>query len=251
MHKEIDIQFKTCTQLSDELDFAANYYDTEAYHFLEQSKLLKIQLNNFIENSNDSENDLLIITNMAIKAQSLVTQMRQQLNTQNVFIQEPEKQQDLINIFINYEKQIANLNPVDRIQFKQPLTIAQTLIKEIKACEDKDANLRYKLSAISKESLKPTANKFSLTYFFYGSQANRQKDLELKSSKNNLQLAAYAYKLLQQLLNIFRVQQANNLSFQANNSVAKFRTNSQVLAFADGEKRRPALGSTALGFVKA
>jgi hypothetical protein len=249
MNKEIDAQVKACGKLSDELDFISSHYPVEAPELVEQNKLLKTRLQDFIEACTDSDDDLVFITRIRVEADMILDQIRAALAAPHWKIIDSAKQQKIINSFNNFQQQIAALNAFDRTKFKRTLVAANAILKKIVSCRNNAESLQYRLSGIGKQDLKPTA-RFSMTYFFHSNPVSRKKELESQQNKNNLQLATHTHKLMRQLLNIFHIQQDNNLNLQANSSVVKFRTNSHVLAFAEDAKRRPAFTSSALGFVK-
>lgn len=251
MNQEIDAQFKACWRFSDELDFVANYYPTEVNPFAAQHQIIKEKLRVFFDGCENSDDDLVIIIKIRTEIESITKQMRTQLTATNGAISEPAKQQNIISDFVNLQMQIEALNETYKTQFKLPLKIANSILDKIKICQNVNETLQYKLSSLTKKKSQSKIKSRAMTYFFSDSAVNRQKNLESQANENKLKLARLIHQMVAQLLNIFRIQQANNLDLHANNSVAKFRTNSQVLAFAAGSKRRPAFTSSALGFVNA
>lgn len=251
MNQEIDAQFKSCWRFSDELDFVANYYPTEINPFATKHQIIKEKLRGFFEGCENSDDDLVVITKIRTEIESVAKQMREQITATNGAIYEAAKQQNIINDFVNLQMQIETLDEGKKAKFKLPLKIANAILDKIKICQSENETLAYKLSSLTKQNSQSKNKSRAMTYFFYDSAVNLQKNLESQLKENKLKLARHIHQMVAHLLNIFHILQTNKIDLQANNSVAKFRTNSQVLAFAAGSKRRPALRSSALGFVKA
>ncbi len=248
MKEAINSQFKICYQISEELAFGGKYVSSEANPFLKYNEILKTELKDFSASCAFTIDDLNMITGIRLDADKMITKMHNKLYIANGLIEDVTTQQEITNFFINLEKQLSSLDTIDKAQFKIPLATANCIFKEIVACNNKNEALRYSLSTLVNP--KRITNRYPLTYFFRDTKASSLIDLEFQLQQSKGQLASHTHKLLQATSKIHSLRIKNNMDPQANNSVEKFRTNSQVLAFAPDSKRRPARGLSALGFVK-
>jgi hypothetical protein len=243
MNQTIKAQLNICWKLSDELDFISSYYSIEKFSIAKYNEELKKQLICFADKCNDTNEDLSLITSIKEAAKDLIFEIHQQLD------QTDPSKQNILECLSNLESQIATLDNEAKNKFKSQLANARNIALQIAACKNTEANLQFKLQSLSKQ--KPTLSS-SLTYFFQGIIASRKAQHESKLNQTKLQVATHTHNLMRLLLNIYHMHR-NHVELQANISDEKFRTNSQDLALASDEKRKPGLrlSPSALGFVKA